>query len=152
MKKHLLCLPLLAMLLLMLPSCGDINYWSPEPPNGWNNTFYDNNITGCWQLYQVDSDYVRGDEVNYMQFLGDGRGWYYYYSRGSQEVERLAYWCQRSVNATSSLQINIDYEYSNPSTMNYWFSDSDTLWMQWRTYNGTVHTYVYKYYGRTAPW
>lgn len=152
MNRHILCLPLLAMLLLVLPSCGDINYWNPEPPNGWDNTFYDNNLTGCWQLYQVDSDYVRGDEVNYMQFLGDGRGWYYYYSRGYQEAEKLAYWCQRSVNATSSLQINIDYEYSNPSTMNYWFSDSDTLWMQWRTYDGAVHTYVYKYYGRTAPW
>ena len=35
--------------------------------------------------------------------------------------------------------------------MNYWFSDGDTLWMQWRN-SGGVQTYVYKYYGRTAPW
>ncbi|MDE5847862.1 MAG: hypothetical protein K2F93_08730 [Muribaculaceae bacterium] len=151
MKRHLLCLPLLAALMLTLTSCDDYNYWDPEPPYGWNDTFYDSNLTGCWQLYQVNSDYVRGDEVNYMQFYGDGRGMYFYYDRGYQETERLAYWCQRSVNGASSLQINIDYEYGSPSTMNYWLSDADTLWMQWRN-SGGVQTYVYKYYGRTAPW
>ena len=150
MKRHILCLPLLAMLLLLLPSCGDINYWDPEPPGGWDDTFYDNDLVGCWQLYQVNSEYVRGDQVNYMYFNGDGRGTYFYYDHGSQETERLAYWCQRSVSGTSTLQINIQYEYGSPSTMNYWFSDSDTLWMQWRNSYG-VQTYVYKYISR-VPW
>ncbi|MDE6648760.1 MAG: hypothetical protein K2K45_02395 [Muribaculaceae bacterium] len=148
MKKNLLCLPIVAVLLLTLSSC-DVEYWNPEPPNGWN-TFYDSNLRGCWQLYQVNSDYVRGDEVNYMYFNGDGRGTYFYYDRGYQETERLAYWCQRSVSGTSSLQINIQYEYGSPSTMNYWFSDADTLWMQWRNSYG-VQTYVYKYVSR-VPW
>lgn len=149
MKRHFLCLPLLAMLLLLLPSCGDINYWDPEPPYGWN-TFYDQNLTGCWQLYQVNSNYVRGEEVNYMYFNGDGRGTYFYYDRGYQRTENLAYWCQRAVDGASSLQINIQYEYGSPSTMNYWFSDRETLWMQWRNNYG-LQTYVYKYYGR-IPW
>ncbi|MDE5996672.1 MAG: hypothetical protein K2G77_00505, partial [Muribaculaceae bacterium] len=63
MKRHILLLPLFAVLMLFFPSCGDINYWNPEPPGSWNDTFYDQNLTGCWQLYQVNSDYVRGDEV-----------------------------------------------------------------------------------------
>lgn len=150
MKKHLLSLAFIALILSWLPSCGDINVWDPEPPGGWNDTFYDSNLTGCWQLYQVNSNYVRGDEVNYMYFNGDGRGTYFYYNRGYQETERLAYWCQRSVSGTSSLQINIEYEYGNPSTMNYWFSDSYTLWMQWRNSYG-VQTYVYKYINH-IPW
>ncbi|MDE6018927.1 MAG: hypothetical protein K2G85_08975 [Muribaculaceae bacterium] len=148
MKKKLFYLPIFAMLMLVLPSC-DINYWNPEPPSGWD-TFYDRNLNGCWQLYQVNSDYVRGDEVNYMYFNGDGRGTYYYWDRGYRETENLAYWCQRSVNGTTSSQINIQYEYGNPSTMNYWFTDSDTLWMQWRNSAG-VQTYVYKYTNR-VPW
>ncbi len=148
MKKYFLCLPILAVLMFLLPACGDINYWDPQPPVG--DTFYDSDLTGCWQLYQVNSKFVRGDEVNYMYFNGDGRGTYFYYDRGYQETERLAYWCQRSVSGTSSLQINIQYEYESPSTMNYWFSDSETLWMQWRNSYG-VQTYVYKYFGR-IPW
>ncbi len=148
MKKKLLYLPIIGMLLLLLPSC-DVNYWNPEPPSGWD-TFYDQDLTGCWQLYQVNSNYVRGDEVNYMYFNGDGRGTYYYWDRGYQETERLAYWCQRSVSGASTLQINIKYEYGSPSTMNYWFSDNDTLWMQWRNSYG-VQTYVYKYINR-VPW
>lgn len=147
MKKKLFYLPILAVFLLILPSCGDINYWNPEPPGGWNNPFYDRDLIGCWQLYQVNSNYVRGDEINYMYFNGDGRGTYFYYDRGYQETERLAYWCQRSVSGT---QINIQYEYGNPSTMNYWFSDADTLWMQWRNSYG-VQTYVYKYVSH-VPW
>ncbi|MDE7421806.1 MAG: hypothetical protein K2N35_16570 [Muribaculaceae bacterium] len=150
MKKKLLYLPLFAVLMLILPSCGDINYWDPEPPGGWNDTFYDQQLNGCWQLYQVNSDYVRGDQVNYMYFNGDGRGTYFYYDHGYQETERLAYWCQRPVGGATTLQINIQYEYGNPSTMNYWFSDGNTLWMQWRNSYG-VQTYVYKYINR-IPW
>lgn len=150
MKKYLYFLPMMVITLLALSSCDDVDFWSPSPPSGWNDTFYDQNLTGCWQLYQVNSEYIRGDEVNYMKFNGDGRGTYFYYDRGYQKTERLAYWCQRSVNGTSSLQINIQYEYGSPSTMNYWFSDKDTLWMQWRNSYG-VQTYVYKYINR-IPW
>ncbi len=150
MKKHLLSLPLLAMLMLLFTGCGDVNYWNQEPQGP--DRFYDNRITGCWELYQADSEYITGDAVNYMYFNGDGRGTYFYYDRGYQESERLNYWCQRSVNNASSLQINIDYEYSNPSTMNYWFTNGDrnTLWMQWRNNSG-VHTYVYKRVA-SIPW
>lgn len=147
MKKTLLILPFIAMMLILVSCEGD--YWDPAPPNGWN-TFYDRDLNGCWQLYQVNSQYVRGDEVNYMEFYGDGRGIYYYYDRGFRDSERLAYWCQRSVSGTSTLQINIQYEYGSPSTMNYWFTDRDTLWMQWRNSYG-VQTYVYKYIN-TVPW
>lgn len=149
MKKNLIYFAISAIALLTLPSCGYMDTWDPEPPYGWDS-YSDPDLTGTWELYQVNSQYVRGDEVNYMQFNGNGRGYYYYYDRGYRETEKLAYWCQRSVSGTSTMQINIQYEYGNPSTMNYWFTDRNTLWMQWRNSNG-VQTYVYKYYSG-LPW
>lgn len=150
MKTPLLTIAMSIVLLLGLSGCGYVDDgWDPEPPYGWDNTFYDSDLTGCWALYQVNSDYVSGDQVNYLQFYGRGNGRYYYYYRGAQNSERIAYWCQRSVSGTSSLQINIQYENGSPSTMNYWFSDSSTLWMQWRNAQG-VQTYVYK--SCPAPW
>lgn len=147
MKKFttLLAAAFLAVCALSLTGCGYVNAWDPEPPWGWNDTFFDSDLTGRWRLVQVNGQSVRGDEVNFMQFYGDGRGRYFYYKRGYLEDERLAYWCQRSVSGTSSLQINIQYEdYGSPTTMNYWFTDRDTLWMQWRNSYG-VQTYVYRW-------
>lgn len=152
MKKYIHCLMATMMMLPMLSGCGYVDYdgWNPEPPYGWDNTFCDQDLTGCWQLYQINSEYVSGDAVNFMQFNGDGRGYYYYYDRGYREEERIAYWCQHSVSGSSALQVNIQYEYGRPSTMNYWFTDRYTLWMQWRNSYG-VQTYVYKEVPR-APW
>lgn len=48
--------------------------------------------------------------------------------------------------------LRIQYEYSSPVTMNYWFTHGgNTMWMQWRTGNGAVQTYVYDRMDR-APW
>lgn len=150
MKRYIQCLIVAIILLPLLSACGYDDGWYPDPPYGWDNTFSDPDLTGAWQLYQVNSNYVSGDEVNFIQFNGNGRGYYLYYDRGYQQSERIAYWCQRSVSGTSALQVNIQYEYGNPSTMNYWFSDRYTLWMQWRNSYG-VQTYVYKEIPR-LPW
>ncbi|MDE6342852.1 MAG: hypothetical protein K2K93_11105 [Muribaculaceae bacterium] len=136
-----------ASLAILFSGCGYVDAWDPEPPYGVNDTFYDSDLDGCWQLYQINGEQVRRDQVNYMQFYGNGRGMYYYYDRGYLENEKLAYWCQRSVSGTSTRQINIKYEYDNPSTMNYWFTNRDTLWMQWRNSYG-VQTYVYVWIDR----
>lgn len=150
MKAHLLIIAASLTLLGSLTGCGYVDDdWDPEPPYGWDDSFYDPDLTGSWELYQVNSDYVRGDQVNYLQFYGRGKGRYYYYYRGGRESERIAYWCQRSVSGTSSRQINIQYETGAPSTMNYWFTDSSTLWMQWKNAQG-VQTYVYK--ASAVPW
>lgn len=149
MKKRILLLPLFAVLMLLLPSC-EVDYWNPEPPNGWNDIRYDQRLNGCWQLYQVNSDYVSGDQINYMQFYGNGRGMYFYYDRGYQYTEKMAYWCQPAVSGNTTWQINVQYEYGSPSTMNYWFTDAYTLWMQWRNSYG-LQTYVYKYTNH-VPW
>ena len=150
MKK--LYLLTIICLLLGLSSCGYVDYdgWDPEPPYGWDDSFYDPDLDGTWELYLVNSSHVYDDEVNYIQFYGDGRGYYCYYDRGYRESERIAYWCPRAVGGASSRQINIQYEYGNPSTMNYWFTDSYTLWMQWRNSYGVL-TYVYKAIPR-LPW
>lgn len=137
--------------LLSLGGCGYTDEWDPQPPTGWNSNYYDARLVGDWQLYQANSQYVSGDAVNYLDFYGRGVGRYYYYHNGYRDSDRMAYWCQQSVSGTSYNQVNIQYEGSAPSTMNYWFSDGGTtLWLQWRNGNG-VQTYVYHAVDGT-PW
>lgn len=126
-----------------LTSCDNDDAWDPTPPAGWNS-FFDRRLNGCWKLVQANGRPVGGVNVNYMTFNGNGRGRYYYYSNGTPDSERMAYWCQQSTNGASRYQMNIQYEYGNPSTVNYWFTDAQYyLWMQWGTGSGIV-TYVYE--------
>ena len=150
--KGLLTAALMLLMGISLTSCYVDDGWSPVPPYGWDNTFYDTRLNGYWQLVQINSDPVGGYETNYLFFNGGGRGRYYYYDRGARYWENMAYWCQGSVSGTSDYQINIQYETAgNPTTMNYWFSHGgNTLWMQWRT-GSRVQTYVYDAIG-SAPW
>ncbi|MEZ3518407.1 MAG: hypothetical protein K1V75_00495 [Muribaculaceae bacterium] len=126
--------------------------WDPTPPYGWDDTFYDPSLEGCWRLHSINSRYVSGYSVNYLYFNGRGRGEYLYYTDGRPCTENTAYWCQHSTSGNSYYQINIQYESSySPTTMNYWFTDGgDTLWMQWRNSYG-LQTYVYVYDPR-MPW
>lgn len=135
--------------LLSLSSCDD-GYWDPDPPYGWNNSFYDSRLNGYWQLVQANSQVISGADTNYLFFNGSGRGVYYYYLNGRRFSEYTAYWCQQSGNGNSRYQINLQYQNGEASTMNYWFEGSDLLWMQWRNQSG-VQTYIYRYYPR-APW
>lgn len=137
-----------------LSSCYiDGGIWSPSPPYDWNNTFYDQNLNGYWQLVQINGRNVSGYDVNYLYFNGNGRGRYYYYNRGTRYWENTAYWCQDAVSGTTYYQINLQYETSGqPTTMNYYFADRGrTLVMRWQTYNGTVVQYVYTSIPY-APW
>lgn len=148
LRKFLLALPFL-LLGLALPSCDGSDYWDPVAPFGWN-TFNDRNLRGSWALSMVNGAPVDGYEVNYLEFYGDTRGMYYYYDNGYQTSERIAYWSQIANAGYSRYQINIQYEYGSPATMNYWFTNGgNRLWMQWATGGGVV-TYVYS---RCAgPW
>lgn len=124
-------------------ACDDDDSWDPSAPPGWN-TFYDRRLNGCWELEQANGRQVYGMDVNYLDFYGNGRGRYFYYTDGQRDSERMAYWCQDSYSGVSNYQMNIKYEYSSPSTVNYWFTDSGyRLWMQWGTGGGVV-TYVYR--------
>ena len=143
-KVHLLISVTLAMLCaISFTSCDD--GWDPGPPPGPGNNFYDNALTGYWELYQVNGQVVDAFDVNYMQFNGNGRGWYYYYRNGAPYEERLSYWCQYSGSTTSYYQVNIRYENGSASTMSYWFTHGGNyLWLQWyASSHGTV-TYVYR--------
>lgn len=135
-----------------LTSCYVDDGWTPSPPYGWSDTFFDSRLNGYWKLEQVNSQVVEGYEVNFLYFGGNGRGRYYYYDNGQRYWENTAYWCQNSVSGNSNYQINLQYETSgSPSTMNYWFTDSNrTLWMQWVNKQG-VQTYLYSYYPG-QPW
>lgn len=146
MKKHLLKylgIFLMALTLVpMLTSCSDDPIWWDDPGGNWNYT--DRRLTGYWQLVSYNDDYVPESASNFFSFDGYGNGYYYYYSNGFLERERIHYWCQESYNGASGYQINIQYEYSNPLTTNYWFThNNNTLWMQWQTAGGRVQTYVY---------
>lgn len=150
--KKVFGLMMLSILLCAgMTSCDSDDDWWGNPPAGWNS-FSDSRLDGYWGLVQYNSETVTSADANYLYFNGNGRGYYYYLSNGQKYVENMAYYCQNSNTGTSDYQINIRYEYSNPSTMNYWFTNSgNTLWMQWRTGNGAVQTYVYNRMS-SAPW
>lgn len=139
-KLSLLTLGLMLLPALSLTSCGEDD-WYPSPPYGWDS-FYDNRLDGYWQLVQANDAPVGQFDTNWLYFNGNGRGMYYYYSKGERYSERIGYYCQDSSYGSSRYQINIQYEYGNPATMNYWFTGS-TLWMQWFTSNRTI-TYLYR--------
>lgn len=148
MKKRLVLLTLgvIALCGTLLTGCvDDYGYWNPEPPYGWNNTFYDSRLDGYWELVQINGYNVSRDDTSCLYFGGNGRGRYYYLCGGGWYEERTAYWCQESVNGATYYQINLQYEDGEISTMNYWFTDrGDTLWLQWRNSHG-LQTYVYAY-------
>lgn len=145
MKKTLLKYAGMFLLMLtltpLLSSCGGPDIWWDEPGGNWNYT--DPRLIGHWQLVSYNDDYVPERNANYFTFDGYGNGYYYYYDNGYLERERVHYWCQDSYYGNSQYQINIQYQYSNPLTSNYWFThNNNTLWMQWQSY-GRVQTYVY---------
>ncbi|MBD5355852.1 MAG: hypothetical protein HDR88_02460 [Bacteroides sp.] len=129
---------------MLFTSCTDDDYWPYSPPSGWGaDYFYDNRLNGEWELTQANSRPVDRYETNYMDFLGNGRGRYYYYYNSRPYSEEMAYFCQRSNSNTTDYQINIQYEDGSASTMAYWFTDNgNTLWLQWLSGNQTV-TYIY---------
>ena len=156
MKKSLItkfsiAVALMALMLPMMTSCDNDDYWDPYPPYGWDNNFYDSRLDGYWQLIRANSYEVSRADTNWLYFNGNGRGVYYYYLNGRPYSELTAYWCQATGGGVSRYQINLQYEGSGQSsTMYYWFEDQDTLWMQWRNQSG-IQTYVYRYIGG-APW
>lgn len=153
MKRHLL-LGLIALISLggatALTSCSSDSdsTWSPAAPYGWK-TFYDSRLIGTWALVQADGETVTGDQVNYLSFLGQGKGQYYYYSQGQKEQQDMRYFCQLAGDGMP-YQINIQYADGSASTMNYWFSGT-RLYMEWQTASGQDVTYVYTNNYNT-PW
>lgn len=147
MKKTLLkmfaILSMVIVPLTLLTGCSDDDdYWWGNPPSGFD--FNDPRLEGYWELVQYNGSAVYPNETNYMQFNGDGYGYYYYLDNGQKEVEQLRYWSQKSTNGASRYQINIQYQYSSPLTTSYWFDNNEnTLWLQWQTNSGRVVTYVY---------
>lgn len=152
MKKIILLFSAALAFATGLTSCSDYDdQWYGTPPYGYG-TFNDTRLEGYWQLVQYNSEPVSKSEANYMYFDGDSYGYYYYIDNGYRERERLRYWSQDANSGASNYQINIQYQYSSPVTMSYWFTHGrDVLWMQWTTGGGRVQTYVYDRVNR-APW
>lgn len=128
-----------------LTSCvPDDDVWPFNPPSGWgSNYFFDRALEGSWQLVQINGYAVTGMTTNYMDFFGSGHGRYYYYYNGRLVWEDMGYFCQYGANTSSTDLINIQYATGSPTTMSYWFSDSASLWLQWRDNSG-VQTYLYE--------
>lgn len=146
-------LPAMLLLCIGLSSCYvevDSDWWD-GPPAGWN-TINDRRLAGYWVLVQYNSDPVTAINANYLYFNGSGRGRYYYQQNGIKEIESTVYYSQNSNSGTSNYQLNLQYQFSSPLTLNYWFThNGNTLWMQWRTKAGYVETYVYDRV-QSAPW
>lgn len=153
MKKVIRLFTLLTVGIILssaMTSCESDDYWYDDP--GYYDTFYDQNLTGYWELVQVDSHGVVGYDKNYLSFSGRGYGEYYYWDGGRPYVMPTGYVCQYSNSGVSDYQMNLAYGDGRPTTINYWFTNGGrTLWMQWREYDGYVSTYVYDRIYR-APW
>lgn len=150
MKKSTLLKFLLGLTLFVLPSVAftscdddDDDWWWNDPGAGWS--FQDSRLRGYWMLVQADSRDVAPLDRNYFYFNGYGEGDYYYMRNGREYDEDTRYWCQNSVSGTSRYQINIQYEYDQPLTCDYWFAEgNNTLFLQWYDSNvGRPVTYVY---------
>lgn len=127
-----------------LSGCVDIEPYPGSGP-GYNRHFYDQALTGCWELVRIDGRYVNPYETNYLEFYGNGRGTYSYYYNGSPRQEPMSYWCNESYSSVSECEINISYYGSPTTSMDYWFgAGADYLYLQWLTSRGPV-TYTYAY-------
>ncbi|MDE7180654.1 MAG: hypothetical protein K2N88_05600 [Muribaculaceae bacterium] len=135
--------------LIGLTNCTSSTVWWDDPGYGWS--YRDPNLTGFWQLVEVNGYAVSNYNTNFLYFDGNGRGLYYYYDQGYRETEKLRYWAQEGYTS-SNYQLNIQYQYSAPLTSVYWFSDRfNTLWLQWVSPNGGLDTYAYRRISY-APW
>lgn len=147
MRKNLLRMSLLTLVAIV--SCGLFSgcddYYGPD--YGYGPEFYDSDLIGTWELISINGGGVSPGERNYLQFIGRGRGNYYYYSGGVPYRESMSYWCE---DAYSSTYLYLSYSGSRPEAMRYWFSGNLTLWLEWHTVQGRV-TYGYQYIDR-SPW
>lgn len=142
--KLLAALTILLAVPALFTSCGDDDWAPGPPPSGWNDAFYDRALTGSWQLIQANGTTVTDNETNYLEFYGNGRGKYSYYQNGMLYSEAMGYWCEAPYGTYTDYQINIQYEYSSPVTMSYWFAGDDVLYLRWVTTNGNTVTYTYR--------
>jgi hypothetical protein len=138
MKKFYLAFAMICALLSggLFTSCDDGD--GPYP----SGTYYDPMLIGTWQLISANGSEVTINDTNYLRFLGNGVGRYYYQYQGQEFIEKMTYWCFDNNGTTNSM--TIAYGKNSPTTVNYYFTDAGTLlWMQWPTGNGNV-TYCYK--------
>lgn len=124
----------------MLTSCvvsvGDD--WQPD----YDRYFYDTYLFGVWELWSINGAVVPDNQLNWLEFNSNGRGYYYYYQYGRPMTTPLRYDCRYSSDRYSNTVINIQY-YGDayPTSMYYWFT-GDRLTMQWVD-RGRVTTYEY---------
>lgn len=120
-------------------SCDDDSWDDYNGPG----SFADRRLSGTWMLFHANGYAVPPAEANYFTFYGGGNGNYYYMENGRRYVDSIRWWCQPSVNGASVYQLNIVYASGYAETVNYWFSDSNTMFMQWTTNDGYTESYTY---------
>ena len=150
MKHFLRTLVLTAVALVAtvsFTSCddGDDGWWGPI-----DDTYLDANLDGVWQLYMANGQLVSPYDTSYLEFFGNGTGFYYYYVNGMQSVQRTRWICNRSYSRQT---LTIRYQDGAQDSMNYWFnSTGHYLYLNWYTGSGYEMTYCYRYNGNHVPW
>lgn len=135
--NRICCLVAAIVGLTALSSC---EIYSSYPPPGHNDTGYDRNLTGSWELAYVNGHGVYGYETNWLDFYGDGYG-VYYYNDGPYTYELpFDYYCQYDYDNW----LCIHYADGTYAEMVYWFNhDFTTLYLEWYSHGQRV---VYTYF------
>lgn len=134
-----------------LTGCDDDDDWWYSPGPGWT-PLNDERFAGYWELATYNGALVAPGDRNYFYFNGYGSGYYYYLQNGQAYRENTKYFVQYSASGDTRYQINIQYQYDNPLTCDYYFNDRNSFTLQWYDRNiGEYVTYVYDRVSR-APW
>lgn len=146
-ENKILCIAA-AMSMMMFSSC--IIYDNPPPGPGFDSG-YDHNLTGYWELAYVNNHHVYGNEVNWLDFYGDGYGVYYYNSGPYTYKMPFDYYCEYDYDNW----LYIYYSDGTYAEMVYWFSyDFSELYLEWyERGQRVVYTYYWvdDYYWDTPP-
>lgn len=112
----------------------------PYPPPGYHDSYIDSDLTGTWELAYVDGYEVYRANTHWLDFYGDGRGYYYYYEHGNEYNLPFDYYSEYVYDESI---LYLFYADGTCAEMYYWYNyDYSTLYLQWYE-RGRTTTYTY---------
>lgn len=136
--SHRILMAMVAIVVMLTFNSCEI--YQSYPPPGHNDTGYDRDLTGYWELAYINGDPVHGYEVNWLDFYGNGYGMYYYNDGPYTYELPFEYYCEYGYDNW----LYIHYSDGTYAEMTYWFNHNYTiLYLEWFSRGRRI---VYTYY------